>query len=113
MRFDASPTIDLRKSCWPTEVLGGTLAAAPSLGRLLHSPMSDVRDWLDSIKVGYGSKFGPSLEEFGVEDLVDLAQVALCNPNGPLLSSVTCLLLSLPHGHGSNDPDCHAQPCTA
>ena len=45
--------------------------------------MSDVRDWLDDLKVGYGTKFGPSLEEFGVEDLVDLAQVwlAVCFPH--------------------------------
>ena len=35
-----------------------------------------VREWLDGVHSGYGDRFTPALEEYGVEDLNDLATLA-------------------------------------
>ena len=35
-----------------------------------------VREWLDGVHSGYGDRFTPALEEYGVEDLQDLALLA-------------------------------------
>merc|ERR1712086_1026861 len=35
-----------------------------------------VREWLDGVQSGYGDRFTPALEEYGVENLQDLATLA-------------------------------------
>ena len=38
--------------------------------------MSEVREWLDDVRPGYGDRFGPGLDDEGVDSLRDLADLA-------------------------------------
>ena len=45
------------------------------------SSASVVREWLDGVHSGYGVKFTPALEDYGVEELKDLVELATTDRN--------------------------------
>ena len=49
--------------------------------------MSEVREWLDDVRPGYGDKFGPALDEYGVDFLSDLIELASLNELDDILEA--------------------------
>ena len=81
--FHVSITIMLQQP--PVETTAVDAKAALKQNRHLkitpESPAGVVQEWLDGVHSGYGVLFTPALEDYGVEGLKDLAELASTDRN--------------------------------